>query len=179
MKCIRTAATALLVAALSTSFAATASAQVVAPVPFQGRGDCSSNHNLAHVHRRLDGAIDRLQHDRHDYGGHREGAIDDLQRARADLIAAERSAVGGAHDNPHCFGAGGPTGGSDRAWGMRGDRGSDRNLRVVSAWVERMIDELQRDNHDYGGHRVQAISEMQAARNELRAAAQYDSSTRR
>ena len=36
--------------------------------PAMARTDCSSNANLAHVHRRLDGAIDQLSHDQRDYG---------------------------------------------------------------------------------------------------------------
>lgn len=141
-------------------------------------GDCASNQSLAQVHRRLDGAIDRLQHDQRDYGGHRESAIDDLQRARTELVAAEAAAIEDAHDNARCFRAHGATGGSDAAWGVRGDRSSDRNLRVVGAWVERMVDRLQRDNHDYGGHRVRAIGDMQAARAQLTAAERYDASHR-
>lgn len=176
MTSIRIAASAVLAAAFSFGLATAAQAQNLPAMQQNWRGDCSSNGSLMHVHRRLDGAIDRLQHDQHDYDGHREQAIDKLQQARAQLADAEQSAVTSAHDNRNCFRSGGATGGSDRQWGRRGDRTSDRSLHVVRVWVERLIDQLQRDNHDYGGHRVQAIADMQAARTQLLEAERYDTS---
>jgi len=47
---------------------------------------------------------------------------------------------------------------------------SNRNLLYVRRRLEAMIDQLQRDRHDYGGHRVAAINALQAARNEILAA---------
>jgi hypothetical protein len=129
----------------------------------QARNDCASNSNLAYVHRRLDGAIDQLQHDQRDYSGHRVAAINDLQNARNELVAAEQA-------DPGCDRAGGPTGGSDANWGRRGQGGSNRDVAYVRTWVENMIDQLQRDNHDYSGHRLAAISDMQRARYQLLAA---------
>lgn len=49
-----------------------------------------SNHNITHVRTRLERVIDSLQQDRHDYGGHREQALDFLQRAREQLLEAEQ-----------------------------------------------------------------------------------------
>ncbi len=57
---------------------------------------------------------------------------------------------------------------------MRGDRGSDRNLRVERRRIEAVIDGLQRHQHDYNGHRVRAIQDLQQARAELDAALQAD-----
>ncbi len=57
---------------------------------------------------------------------------------------------------------------------MRGDRGSDRNLRAVRRRLEGIIDSLQRDQHDYNGHRVAAIRDLTQARQELDAALQAD-----
>ena len=121
----------------------------------------------------MDGAIDQLQHDQRDYGGHRVNAINDLQNARNEIVAAEQYAINVDHDNGRCYRAGGPTGGSDANWGLRGQGGSNRNLLGVRRWVENMIDQLQRDQRDYGGHRVNAINDMQAARNELIAGERY------
>jgi hypothetical protein len=59
---------------------------------------------------------------------------------------------------------------------VRPDRASDRNLWVVRAQIEREIDQLNRDDREYGGHRVAAIRDLQAARNELLQAEQYDRS---
>lgn len=141
--------------------------------PALATGDCRSDQNLMHVHRRLDGAIDQLSHDRSDYGGHRVSAINDLQNARNELVAAEQYAINTDHDNPSCFRAGGPTGGSDYNWGDRGQGNSNRNLLGVRRWVENMIDQLQRDQRDYGGHRVNALNDLRQARNELIAAERY------
>lgn len=57
---------------------------------------------------------------------------------------------------------------------IRGDQGSDRNLRVVRHRLEGMIDQLQRDQRDYGGHRVKAIADLQAARAEIVSALSAD-----
>ena len=57
---------------------------------------------------------------------------------------------------------------------LRNDRGSDRNLRNVRRRLERIIDQLQRDQHDYSGHRVRAIQDLQQARAEIDAALQAD-----
>lgn len=149
-------------------------AGLVMGAPAQARTDCASNGNLAQVHRRLDGAIDQLQHDQRDYGGHRIDAINDLQNARAQLVEAEQWALNNDRENRACTRAYGPTGGSDVNWGRRGDVRSDRDVRYVSAWIGRMIDQLQRDQHDYDGHRVAAINAMQAARAQLAAAERYD-----
>lgn len=156
-----------LVAALAASFTGWATS---APASAQVRPDCSSDRNLMHVHRRLDGAVDQLSHDQHDYDGHRVEAMNDLQRARGELVAAEQYARYTDRDNPACFAARGGTGGSDANWGDRGQPGSNQNLLGVRRWVEGMIDQLQRDERDYGGHRVAAIGDMQQARTELIAA---------
>lgn len=159
-----------LLAVLASSATGMASAQqtMTAPTGMPGmRTDCRSGHSIGHVRRHLDGTIDRLQHDRHDYQGHRVAAIADLQQARTELLAAEQFSVNTTHDSAGCFKAGGPTGGSDQNWGMRGQQGSNTNLMRVRHSIEVMIDNLQRDQRDYGGHRVAAIADLQRARAEL------------
>lgn len=56
--------------------------------PLRGQG--WSNYNITHVRKRLERVIDSLQQDRHDYDGHREQALDFLQRAREQLLEAEQ-----------------------------------------------------------------------------------------
>ena len=56
----------------------------------------------------------------------------------------------------------------------RHGQGSDRNLRVEIRRLEQVIDRLQRDNLDYAGHRVQAIADLQRARQQLEDALEYD-----
>jgi len=59
---------------------------------------------------------------------------------------------------------------------VRGDRGSDRNLRGVRHRLESLIDQMQHDQRDYGGHRLKAIADLQAARAEIDAGLSNDNS---
>lgn len=152
--------------ALAFSFGSLAFAATAAPA--SARPDCSSNANLWHVHRRLNGAIAQLGKDTHDYAGHRVAAMTDLQNARTELVAAEQYAVATDHDNPACFQAHGPTGAG--APGERGQAGSNVDIKMVTRWVSRLTSQLQSDQRDYGGHRATAVSDLQAAVKELQAA---------
>lgn len=125
----------------------TAAAMMRAGIPIDNRSD----RTLLVVRGNIERIIDVLQRDNHDYGGHRVAAIGLLQQARQDLIAALR------HDN-------------------QAGNGSDQNLRWARHSLEANIDQLQRDQHDYHGYRVQAISKMQAAREQLVQALAYDRS---
>ncbi len=53
---------------------------------------------------------------------------------------------------------------------IRPDGASERNLRGVRHRLEGLIDQLQHDQSDYGGHRVKAIADLQQARAEIVAA---------
>jgi hypothetical protein len=65
----------------------------MAPRPYPSghwqRGENQSNRNITRVRVKLERVIDELQHDQRDYDGHREKALDLLQRARTELLAAE------------------------------------------------------------------------------------------
>ncbi|HEV2281440.1 MAG TPA: hypothetical protein VGX75_03480 [bacterium] len=52
------------------------------------RTEVGSARNLVHVRTALEGLIDQLQRDQVDYGGFRVRAIQSLQHARADIVAA-------------------------------------------------------------------------------------------
>ncbi len=58
----------------------------------------------------------------------------------------------------------------------RGEWGSGANIYAVRSRLGGLIDQLQRDNHDYDGHRVAAIGEMQQAQSQLTQALAYDRS---
>ncbi|MBV9270760.1 MAG: hypothetical protein JO165_06690 [Candidatus Eremiobacteraeota bacterium] len=62
---------------------------------------------------------------------------------------------------------------------LRGERGSERNIAWVKTRLEGLIDQLQRDQRDYGGHRESALDDMQRARVQLQAAIEYDNTHRR
>ena len=59
---------------------------------------------------------------------------------------------------------------------LRGETGSARNLLYVRRRLEVLIDQLQRDQRDYGGHRVAAIGDLQQGRAQLDEAIEYDRS---
>jgi len=159
--------------ALAAAMAAGTVAVGATVVPASAEPQCFSNQNVSQVHRRLDGAIDQLQHDDRDYGGHRAAAIDDLAKARQQLVAAEQFAVHHDGDDAACFRALGSDGGSDFPWGVRSQGSSNRDIWHVRAWVDGLIAQLNRDNRDYDGHKGAAISDLQAARNQMFASERY------
>jgi hypothetical protein len=69
---------------VATVAAAGAAAAQTPPV----RNEYGSARNLIQVRMTLEGLIDQLQHDQRDYGGYRVRAIADIQRARANIVAA-------------------------------------------------------------------------------------------
>ena len=85
---------------------ATAGAALAAPVPTSSsapgtggspgphtwhRNDMKSNRNIRQIRKHLEHVIDELQHDQHDYAGHRQKALDLLNQARNELLLAEQS----------------------------------------------------------------------------------------
>ncbi|HET7266182.1 MAG TPA: hypothetical protein VFL28_16075 [bacterium] len=71
--------------AAAATFAAAGAAMAQVP---PARGEVGSGRNLVHVRAALEGMIDQLQHDQTDYGGFRVRAIENMQRARNDIVAA-------------------------------------------------------------------------------------------
>jgi len=57
---------------------------------------------------------------------------------------------------------------------MRGEGASARNLLSVRRRLEHLIDQMQRDQHDYNGLRVKAIQDLQNARQDIIQAIEYD-----
>jgi len=182
------------------------------------RGQFASNRDIREAHQHVDRAIDRLQHDAEDYGGHRVAAVEDLQQANQALDQA----LSFVHNNRNRNGNGngqvsglpipgnpsgqpvgrpvspsGTTGGSGPVIGRplppgttgttsgtakstvgtnefeRGQVGSNENLENTRREVEAAIDSLNRDASDYGGFKAQAIDRLQAARSELDAALDF------
>ena len=145
-------------------------------VSVAAKPQCASDQNLWHVHRRLEGVIQNLQHDQRDYGGHRTSAVNDLNNARAEIVAAEQFAVNTYHDDPACFQTSGPTGGGNEPNGNRSLSASNRNLANLQTWIGRLITQLQNDDRDYGGHKGSAIAALQSAQNEVGAAIAWQQS---
>ena len=125
----------------------------------------ASDENLRFTRLYVERAVDMLQHDQHDYAGHRVSAISDIQSAQADLAqalkldAVKEDGVLPAHMRPED---------SDLDnFFQRGQFASDQNIVFVRRTVERAIDMLQADQHDYNGFRVKAIDNLERARQQL------------
>lgn len=58
--------------------------------------------------------------------------------------------------------------------GQRADERGDRNLLAVRRRLETLIDQLQRDPRDYGGHRETTVDLLTQARAQLDAAIDYE-----
>ncbi len=130
-----------------------------------------SDSNMAYVSRYVANAEAALQQDRHDYNGHRAAALTDVARARADIASAL------AYDNSHeryNLSAAAMVNADAEAAFERTQANSDRNLNYVRAHLERALDLLRRDNHDYGGYRVKAIADLEAARDQIGTALRQD-----
>jgi hypothetical protein len=89
-------------AAVSAALGAPVAAPTMAPSRWM-RGEGRSNHNVRMVRKHLEHVIDELQHDQHDYGGHRVKALDLLNQARQELLLAEQAEkpVPDATAHPH------------------------------------------------------------------------------
>ena len=130
-----------------------------------------SDDNLRFSRLYLNRAVTMLQHDAHDYAGHRVTAITDIQRAQADLASAlEHDAD---RDRDSVLPTRAAPGDEDLdTFFTRGQFNSDQNLSFVSRYVERAIDMLQKDQHDYDGFRAKAVDDLTDARQQLSLALQ-------
>jgi len=129
-----------------------------------------SDSNMRWAYNHIENNIEFLQNDRRDYGGYRVRAISLFQQARQQILLGLRY-DNGREDVPPPAGFVRPD--KDMV-ALRSDCASDANLNVVRRNVEHIIDVLQRDLGDYGGHRVKAISLLQQGRESLKDAIQYD-----
>jgi len=134
-------------------------------------GGGASDDNVRFARLYLNRAVDMLQHDARDYAGHRAAAVTDIQRAQADLASALE------HDSDRDRDSVLPThvaaGDEDLdTFFTRGDFKSDQNISFVSRYVERAIDMLQKDKHDFAGFRAKAVADLVAARQQLSLALQ-------
>jgi hypothetical protein len=125
----------------------------------------ASDENLRYARLYVERAADMLQHDAHDYHGHRAAATADILKARADLAAALR--YDSNHEDATMPAHVMPGDESLDTFYLRGDRASDKNIAFVRRYVERAIDMLQRDKHDYHGYRVKAIGDLESAVEQL------------
>ncbi|MBV8172006.1 MAG: hypothetical protein JO219_08760 [Candidatus Eremiobacteraeota bacterium] len=150
---------------MTLSIASALAATMIAPSMSLAMSGPQSDSNLRWAQTRVERDIDMLQRDQHDYDGHRVKAIEDFQDARGQLALALR------YDRNHDYAMplATPLSVEPGGWNR-----SDRNLAYVRGDIEQVIDVLQRDNHDYDGHRVDAIAQLQYGREQIDAALASD-----
>jgi len=94
------------------------------------------------------------------------------------MISNWKAALGAAVLSLATFGAGAAWTASAQAMPaapvIRGDERGDRALRLDRQRLETVIDQLQRDPRDYGGHREQAVDLLSQARAQIDAGLAYE-----
>ena len=129
-----------------------------------------SDSNMRWARTRIEQNIDMLQRDQRDYGGYRASAIAALQDARSQ-ISLGLAYDNGREDVPPPAGFARPD--ADMYY-VRPGGPSDLNLAAVRHNLDNIMDVLQRDSGDYGGHRVDALQRLAQARERLSSALRYD-----
>ncbi len=112
--------------------------------PMQGR----SNQSIREAYGRVSELIDELGLDDRDYKGHRVAAIAQLNTAKSQLLEALRV----------------------RRQLDRSQGNSDASVQYAERALGRIIDNLGRDDTDYGGHRVAALGNLRTAQSDLQQA---------
>ncbi len=96
------------------------------------------------------------------------------------MIQNWKAAIGAAILSLSTFGAGAAWTASAQARTavpmLRPDERGDRNLRIDRQRLETVIDQLQRDPRDYGGHRETAVDLLTQARAQIDAGLAYEES---
>lgn len=128
-----------------------------------------SDSNMAYVSRYIESAASALNSDRNDYAGHKAAALTDIARARTDI--ANALAYDSSHDRFN-YSAAARANAIDVATFQRTQAGSDRSLAYVRTNLVNALDMLGRDKPEYNGWRLRAISDLQAARNQITMALQ-------
>lgn len=149
----------------------------------------ASNHQLVQAVHVLQSANLTLAGANHDYGGHRVKAIASVTKAEQELILALQFAKN--HKGGKAKDKGGKTkdkGGKGKEKGKAKDKGgkgkgnnpfpepqaiSDAQLHDSIPILRKTVHHLQKANHDYGGHRVAAIANLEEAIHQLHAALKF------
>jgi hypothetical protein len=143
-------------------------ASVAASTP-HAYAQVQSNYSVYQVVGDLGTAIQTLQRDQADYGGHRVRAIGHLRRAQRQLEASLNFAQ--AHN--YAMPAGGAPHYDYPAWDRNNQSSSDQSLVMAQQHAQTWIGQLQADGADYGGHRMKAINAIAEAQQELGMAVGY------
>ena len=137
----------------------------------------AEHHSLAHAAHEIKTVIESLEKAKHDFGGHREAAIKDCKAAEKQLREGhefdlkheqegkERSSVKAEKAEKSVIKSDPET--KDGKHHELSEHGRIEHAITV---LENAIDHLQKAPHDFGGHRVDAVKDCQAAMKQLREA---------
>ncbi|MBV9102682.1 MAG: hypothetical protein JO060_03770 [Candidatus Eremiobacteraeota bacterium] len=128
-----------------------------------------SNQNVHNVAASIGTAITSLEKDQRDFDGHRVRGIEHLRGAYRQL----RLSVGWARNHGYGYYDGIPPAPPAYNGPLYGQGTSDQEIVDVTRAIPGWIAQLQGDARDYGGHRITAMNQLQAAENELNLAIQY------
>jgi hypothetical protein len=113
-----------------------------------------------------------LQGADHDYGGHRVNALKAITAAEKQLkLALESQTKNRKPANP---GKGGGAPANPRRGEPEPQDISNLQLRESIVILKKTVELLEGANHDYGGHRVQAIKDLNGAIEQLHLALRYE-----
>jgi hypothetical protein len=123
-----------------------------------------SNMELVQALQTLQSIKKTLEGADHDYGGHRADAVRDIGKAEKQL----RQALHAVHKHPN------PMAGTGKGAGATGGGGkgnphpepqalSNAQLAASIPALEQVVVFLQKADHDYGGHRAAAVTDLNAA----------------
>jgi hypothetical protein len=130
-----------------------------------------SDNNIAYTRGYLQATVTMLQGDNRDYDGHRAAAIQHIQNAQNYL--AQALAYDASHTrqaNPTLLMPSGVNSSMTR-------QQSNDDIRAAIGYVGHAISMLQGDQKRYGGFRVKAVNELQAAQSELNQALRFNTRT--
>ena len=123
----------------------------------------TSDQQLVQAYRILRSINKTLIMGDHDYGGHRAKAVRDVGKAEKQLQKAlefqGKKAPGGKAVMP--------------AWHPEPQKFSNAELASKIPVLHRTIALLEKADHDYGGHRVQAVADLRVAVMQLEIALKY------
>jgi hypothetical protein len=128
-----------------------------------------SNHQLEQTLRLLQAVNGTLKTADHDYGGHRLNGVKDSEAAMAQLGRALAS----QHDAqklPKGW-KGSESGGKN--WHPESQKLSNAQLAASIPVFQKAIQNLEKANHDYGGHRVKAIADLKTTMAQIETALKY------
>jgi hypothetical protein len=127
-----------------------------------------SNHQLHEALHILHSVKKTLEMADHDYGGHRAAAVRDISAAAHQL----KLALEHVHKNKKP-GTGKPGTGSKGTPNREPQVLSDKQLADAIPTLNATIALLQKADHDYGGHRARAVTDLQVAIKQLEKALKW------